>query len=176
MINTNHKLSRINTKNIHKSTTYKKPKPNLIMITEIIFYNFLLCVCVCAKQIFPHQNSCQHVNNQKMYYDVDMNDVLVVNYSNGCLIVKTIRSPCPSSDQRRKVTKVLRRAGAPHTRRTMSLFVLYSKFLLILCCTTTTQQHQTKIFQHPIRRRTPIQTPTLCGFLRKINNTLVKFK
>lgn len=101
---------------------------------------------------------------------------LLVIYSKDCLIVIiiiailisiTIRAPCPSSDQRRKVTKVLRRAGAPHTRRTMSLYVLYNKFLQILCCIATAQQHQTKIFRRPILRHRPIRTPRPCGSLKK---------
>lgn len=94
---------------------------------------------------------------------------MLVIYSNDCLIIKIIRAPCPSSNQRWKVTKVLRRAGAPHTRRTISLYALYSKFLRIPCCITVTQQHQTKIFQRPILLHRPIRIPTQCGFLKKIN-------
>lgn len=103
-----------------------------------------------------------------------MTCLLLVIYSNDCLIIKTIRAPCPSFDQRQKVTKVLRRAGAPHTRRSKSLYALYSRSLRILCCTTATQLHQTKISQHPIQHHRPIRIPIQYGSLRKSKYTKLK--
>lgn len=143
---------------------YKKPNANLIIITERIFYNFSQCNV--RKANIPPPEQLITVKNQRCKMNFDMYDVLLVNHGNDCLIIKIIRSPCPSSDQRRKVSKVLRQAGVPHTRRTMSLFVLYSRFLQILCCITTIQQHQTKIFRRPILRRMPIQTPIQFGSLK----------
>lgn len=145
----------------------------MIIIKESFTIVFSL---MCAKQIFPHQNSYILSKINDVSWILTCMTCLLVNLGNDCLIIKTIRSPCPSSDQRRKVTKVLRQAGAPHTRRTMSLYVLYSRFLQILCCITAIQQHQTKIFRRPILRRMPIQTPTQCGSLKFFINTLVIVK
>lgn len=139
----------------------------MITITKKNSYNSILYVCLCALNKYSPTRIVKLYQYSQDVNEVDKYDVYDdVNYNIDCLIC-VIRAPCPSSDQRRKVTKVLRRAGAPHTRRTMSLYALYSKSLQILYYTTAILQHQLKIFQHPILHHRPIQIPIQYGYLIK---------
>lgn len=103
----------INTTNRKLLSFSKKKKINSLSICKIITLNLiwlhdyrnnllqfnLVYMCVHTKQIlFPHQNS-KFLSTMiaRCLMDIDTYDVLLVNYSNDCVlsVVKTIRAPCP---------------------------------------------------------------------------------
>lgn len=103
MINTtNRKISSFSKKIINSLPICKIKTLILIWLHDYrnnLLQFYFVYVCAHTKQIlFPHQNS-KFLSTMiaRCLLDIDTYDVLLVSYSNDCVlsVIKTIRAPCP---------------------------------------------------------------------------------